>query len=60
MAANCLYKYLGKAEENGVCVLGCNEKETVEHLLTCKVYDQQRWEALQTMDPIKSLDDSHD
>ena len=60
LAANCLYKYLGLPEENGLCIMGCNEKETVEHLLTCKVYDKQRWETLQTMDPIEALNDCPD
>ena len=28
----------------------------MEHLLTCKVYDQQRWETLQNLNPITALD----
>ena len=60
LAANCLYKYLGLSEEHGLCMMGCREKETVEHLLTCKVYDQQRWETLQNLDPISALNDCPD
>ena len=57
LAANCLYKYLGLKEEDGLCLAGCKEKETVEHLLTCVMYDKQRWETLQDKDILTALNE---
>ena len=57
LAANCLYKYLGLSEEHGLCMMGCKQKETVEHLLTCKMYDRQRWEILENEDILQALND---
>ena len=58
IAANCLYKYRGLTEDKGKCLAGCGEKETVEHLLTCVIYDKQRLEVCGDKDIIKLLNDN--
>ena len=43
--SNCLVKYMTKVddvEEKKKCLVGCGEKETVEHLLTCPLYGRER------------------
>ena len=42
LAAHCLAKYKNLPDSKGMCVEGCNVKETVEHLLTCPIYAKQR------------------
>ena len=45
LVAHCLYRYRGLSEEKGLCMAGCGVKETVEHLLTCPMYERQRQES---------------
>ena len=37
---------------------GCNEKETVEHLLNCPIYSKQRNEVCGDQDLLKLLNDN--
>ena len=58
LAAHCLAKYKGLAEEKGYCLEGCKEKETVEHLLTCPIYERQRREVFDEDDVLRALNDT--
>ena len=42
LAAHCLAKYKSLPAIKGFCMQGCNEKETVEHLLSCPYYAKER------------------
>ncbi|MCP4490106.1 MAG: hypothetical protein GY820_22735 [Gammaproteobacteria bacterium] len=58
LAAHCLAKYKGLAAEKGYCQEGCKEKETVEHLLTCPIYERQRREVFDDEDVLKALNNN--
>ena len=57
LAAHCLAKYRSLPDTKGMCLAGCNTKETVEHLLTCPIYAKQRLEVCGLQDPIALLND---
>ncbi len=58
LAAHCLAKYKGLTKEKGFCLQGCKEKETVEHLLTCPIYERQRREVFDEEDVLKALNNN--
>ena len=58
LAAHCLAKYKGLTKEKGYCLEGCKEKETVEHLLTCPIYERQRRMVFDDDDVVKALNDT--
>ena len=58
LVAHCLAKYKGLKEEKGFCLQGCKEKETVEHLLTCPIYERQRREVFDEDDVLKALNNT--
>ena len=53
IAVHCLAKYRRLDDEKGFCMAGCQEKETIEHLLLCPMYKRQRREELDEEDPAK-------
>jgi len=57
LAAHCLAKYKNLPENKGMCLAGCNTKETVEHLLTCPIYAKQRQDVCGLDSPIVLLND---
>ena len=43
LVAHCLAKYKGMTKEKGYCLEGYKEKETVDQLLTCPIYERQKY-----------------
>ncbi len=56
LAAHTLAKYKGLPEEKGYCLAGCKEKETVEHLLCCPMYEGVRRRLFDDENVVELLD----